>query len=200
MSTPISEVLVRADAKRNRDAILDAARTCFESEGINAPTDGIAVRAGVGNATLYRNFPTRDDLLAAVVEDSVDALLTESLALECREPVVALREWMFQLTWRLRIWQDLPTCIARTKDDDGNPVQPVSERLTARTADFLRAASGADAGSPGVPATEVFELLTAVSWAVDRFGDDERRARERVDLATAGVVARVAGAPDRRRA
>lgn len=190
---------MRADAKRNRDAILDAARTCFESEGINAPTDGIAVRAGVGNATLYRNFPTRDDLLAAVVEDSVDALLAESLALEGRAPVAALREWMFQLTWRLRIWQDLPTCIARTKDEDGNPVQPVSERLTARTADFLRAASGNDIGA-GVPATEVFELLTAVSWAVDRFGDDERRARARIDLATAGVVARVAGAPDPRRA
>lgn len=181
---------MRADAKRNRDAILEAARTCFESEGINAPTDGIAVRAGVGNATLYRNFPTRDDLLAAVVEDSVGALLQESRALEQHGPVPALREWMFQLTWRLRIWQDLPTCIARTKDEDGNPVQPVSERLTARTAEFLRAAS-ADGTEPSVPATEVFELLTAVSWAVDRFGDDEARARDRVDLATAGVLARL---------
>ncbi len=174
---------MRADAQRNRSAILGAALACFEDEGINAPTDGIAARAGVGNATLYRNFPTRDDLLAAVVEDSVDELLTESVTIAEREPVAALREWMFQVTWRLRIWQDLPTCIARTKDDDGNPVQPVSERLTARTAEFLRAA-GSD-----VPASAVFELLTATSWAVDRFGDDEDRARSRVELATAGVTA-----------
>lgn len=180
---------MRADARRNRDAILTAARSCFESEGINAPTDAIAVRAGVGNATLYRNFPTRDDLLAAVVEDSVDALLEESRALESDEPAAALREWMFQLTWRLRVWQDLPTCIARTKDDDDNPVRPVSERLTARTDDFLRAAGLS--GRNGPSAAEVFELLTAISWGVDRFGDDEERARARVELATAGVLAAV---------
>ncbi|WP_144710381.1 TetR/AcrR family transcriptional regulator [Curtobacterium pusillum] len=193
---------MRADAQRNRDAILLAARTCFEAEGINAPTDVIAVRAGVGNATLYRNFPTRDDLLSAVVEESIDALLEESERLDGLDAVAALREWMFQLTWRLRVWQDLPTCIARTKDEDGNPVQPVSARLTARTADFLRRAEadgadgahgahGADGAEPSVPAADVFELVTAVSWAVDRFGDDEARARERVELATAGVVARV---------
>jgi AcrR family transcriptional regulator len=181
---------VRADAQRNREAILDAARACFEEEGINASTDGIAVRAGVGNATLYRNFPTRDDLLAAVVEESVEALLAASRSMAERDPAAALREWMFQLTWRLRTWQDLPTCIARTKDDDGNPVQPVSERLTARTEDFLRRASGGR--EPVVPAAEVFELLTALSWGIDRFGDDEERARARVDLATAGVSARVA--------
>jgi AcrR family transcriptional regulator len=197
---------MRADAKRNRDAILLAARTCFDAEGINAATDLIAVRAGVGNATLYRNFPTRDDLLSAVVEDSITALLDESEELEERDPVAALREWMFQLTWRLRVWQDLPTCIARTKDEDGNPVQSVSARLTARTADFLGGAGAAGTGAdetgadgtgagtePAVPAADVFELLTAVSWAVDRFGDDEARARGRVELATAGVVARVAG-------
>lgn len=185
---------MRADAQRNRDAILLAARTCFEAEGINAPTDVIAVRAGVGNATLYRNFPTRDDLLSAVVEESIDALLEESEGLDELDAVAALREWMFQLTWRLRVWQDLPTCIARTKDEDGNPVQPVSARLTARTAEFLRRAEadGADGVEHSVPAADVFELVTAVSWAVDRFGDDETRARERVELATAGVVARVA--------
>jgi AcrR family transcriptional regulator len=180
---------MRADARRNRDAILDAARGVFEVEGIAAPLDGIAARAGVGNATLYRNFPTRDDLLAAVVEDSVQELVDESEELEGGDPVDALREWMFRLTWGLRIWQDLPTCIARTMDDDGSPVQPVAERLVARTAVFLdRAVSGAEAAP--TPA-EVFELLTAISWGIDRFGDDVTRARARVELATAGVLARL---------
>lgn len=181
---------MRADARRNRDAILGAARGVFEVEGIEAPLDGIAARAGVGNATLYRNFPTRDDLLAAVVEDSVQELVAGSEALEGIDPVDALREWMFRVTWGLRIWQDLPTCIARTMDDDGSPVQPVAERLVARTAAFLdRAVSGAGAAAP--TAAEVFELLTALSWGIDRFGDDAARARARVELATAGVVARL---------
>lgn len=181
---------MRADARRNRDAVLAAAREVFEVEGIEASLDGIAARAGVGNATLYRNFPTRDDLLAAVVEDSVQELVAESEALEARDPVEALREWMFRLTWGLRIWQDLPTCIARTMDDDGSPVQPVAERLVARTAAFLERARRGTAND--VPtAAEVFELLTAVSWGIDRFGDDETRARARVELATAGVLARL---------
>jgi AcrR family transcriptional regulator len=66
---------LRADARRNRDAILRASREVFEVDGIFAPIDGIATAAGVGNATLHRNFPTRDDLLAAVIEDSVRELV-----------------------------------------------------------------------------------------------------------------------------
>ena len=69
---------MRADAQRNRDAILVAARETFEEEGVLASLDGIAVRAGVGNATLYRNFPTRDDLLAAVMEANIEAALAEA--------------------------------------------------------------------------------------------------------------------------
>lgn len=183
---------MRADAQRNRNAVLEAARAVFDTDGINASIDGIAVRAGVGNATLYRNFPTRNDLLAAVIEDSVRDLLAETDALDALDPVEALREWMFQVTWRLRVWQDLPTCIADTIDDEGSPVQPVAARLTARTEEFLRRARGNGAAS-GVGAAAVFELLTAVSWAVDRFGDDVAGARARVALATAGVVADVTG-------
>jgi AcrR family transcriptional regulator len=61
----------RADAQRNRDKLLAAARAAFAEEGVDAPLDSIAKRAGVGNATLYRHFPTRDDLLLAVFMDRV---------------------------------------------------------------------------------------------------------------------------------
>lgn len=57
---------LRADAARNRAAIVDAARAVFAEQGIDAPLDEIARRAGTGNATLYRRFPTRGDLVAAV--------------------------------------------------------------------------------------------------------------------------------------
>ncbi|WP_254784800.1 MULTISPECIES: TetR/AcrR family transcriptional regulator [unclassified Curtobacterium] len=181
---------MRADARRNRDAILAAARELFESEGILAPIDGIATRAGVGNATLYRNFPTRDDLLAAVMTDTVHRVIDDSAELEDREPVPALQEWMFRLAWGLRVWQDLPTCIADAVDDEDSPVRTICSRLTARTAEFLERARGTASGTDDeVDASTVFELLTAVSWGLDRFGDDEARARKRVRLATAGVVA-----------
>ncbi|MDX1892826.1 TetR/AcrR family transcriptional regulator [Mycolicibacterium sp. 050158] len=179
---------LRADARRNRDAILRAARTIFETDGIFAPIDGIACAAGVGNATLYRNFPTRDDLLAAVIEDGVAELLEQSAALESElDPGEALREWLYRLAWQLRIWNDLPTCIATALEDADSPVQDVSTRLVGRTRDVLHRATAAGAACPDVTADEVFELVTALSWAIDRFGDDPERARHRVDLATAGV-------------
>ena len=57
---------LRADAARNREAIVEAARALFAEQGLEAPLDDIAKRAGTGNATLYRRFPTRGDLVAAV--------------------------------------------------------------------------------------------------------------------------------------
>jgi AcrR family transcriptional regulator len=181
---------VRADARRNRDAILEAARAVFQRDGILAPIDGIATAAGVGNATFYRNFPTRDDLLAAVIEESVRELLELSVAVERdSEPDAALREWLHQLAWQLRIWHDLPTCIAGAIDDPTSPVQTVNARLTQRTAEFLTRACRFGTASGSVTADELFELVTALSWAVDRFGDDEQRARRRVTLGTRGVFA-----------
>jgi len=59
-------VELRADAARNRAAIVEAAREVFAEQGLDAPLDEIAHRAGTGNATLYRRFPTREDLVSAV--------------------------------------------------------------------------------------------------------------------------------------
>ena len=60
--------VLRADAARNRQRLVEAARAVFSERGMDAPLDEIARRAGVGNATLYRRFPTRADLVAAVFE------------------------------------------------------------------------------------------------------------------------------------
>lgn len=62
-------IKLRADAARNREAIVEAARTVFAEQGLDAPLDEIAKLAGTGNATLYRRFPTRSDLVAAVFAD-----------------------------------------------------------------------------------------------------------------------------------
>lgn len=65
--------LMRADAERNRERVLDAAREVFAEQGLDASTNEIARRAGVGVATLFRRFPTRDDLVGAVFADKMAA-------------------------------------------------------------------------------------------------------------------------------
>ena len=62
---------LRADAARNRSAILAAARAVFAERGLEAPLEDIALRAGVGIATLYRRFPDREQLVAAALEEKV---------------------------------------------------------------------------------------------------------------------------------
>ncbi len=67
--------MARADAARNADRLLCAARELVSEQGAEVPLDEVAKRAGVGNATLYRHFPTRADLLVAVYADEVDRLV-----------------------------------------------------------------------------------------------------------------------------
>ncbi|WP_438293767.1 TetR/AcrR family transcriptional regulator [Streptomyces sp. HUAS TT7] len=66
---------LRRDALRNRDLLVAAARELFAEQGINVPLDEIAKRAGVGNATLYRRFPARGDLVEAVFHDDLAAVM-----------------------------------------------------------------------------------------------------------------------------
>jgi AcrR family transcriptional regulator len=70
---------LRADAQRNRDQLVEAAREVFAEFGSRAALDEVARRAGIGNATLYRHFPTRDDLLVAVYAEEVQALCAAGL-------------------------------------------------------------------------------------------------------------------------
>src|ERR1700738_3794268 len=64
---------LRADAERNRSRLVEAAHAVFAESGLSAPLEDIAERAGVGIATLYRRFPTRDDLIAATYEAKLAA-------------------------------------------------------------------------------------------------------------------------------
>lgn len=179
---------LRADARRNRDAILAAAHETFTAEGVLAPLDGIAARAGVGNATLYRNFPTREDLLAAVMRASTEAALAAADELSrTLSPRAALTEWLVRLTWQLRIWHDLPVCLADARDDAASPMTATSDPLLERTGVLLGGAQAAGVADGDVTVGEVYELVLALSWAVDRFGDTEEAARCRVTRATAGI-------------
>jgi AcrR family transcriptional regulator len=69
---------LRADARRNREQIIDAARVIFAEHGAEVPMEEIAKRAGVGVGTLYRRFPDRDALIRAVAVHAFGRLLTEA--------------------------------------------------------------------------------------------------------------------------
>jgi AcrR family transcriptional regulator len=85
----------RADAERNRERILAAAHRAFSRFGAGASLDDIAKQAGVGPGTLYRHFPTREDLLEAVYRTEVEKLAaSEKKLAETLPPLEALRAWM----------------------------------------------------------------------------------------------------------
>ena len=86
---------VRADAQRSLDALLQAAKEVFATWGVDAPVREIADKAGVGLGTLYRHFPQRSDLIAAVFRREIDACADIAPVLASdHEPFEALAMWM----------------------------------------------------------------------------------------------------------
>jgi AcrR family transcriptional regulator len=88
VTTLLSEPRLRRDAQRNRDAILVAAQAVFSERGLDAGVEEIARRAGVGIATLYRRFPHKDDLIAAIFEQRLG-----ELAIVAEEALQDPRPW-----------------------------------------------------------------------------------------------------------
>jgi len=90
-----SRVPQRADAQRNRERLLAAAETAFNAQGAGAALDDIAKAAGVGNATLYRHFPTRAKLIEAVYDQRIAELCAAAAELaQSAAPARALHEWL----------------------------------------------------------------------------------------------------------
>ncbi|MFG2600426.1 TetR/AcrR family transcriptional regulator [Streptomyces sp. NPDC048462] len=86
---------LRADAQRNYELLVAAARDVFHDHGVDAPLDDIARRAGVGNATMYRHFPTRRELIIAVYSEEVAELCAQSQSLLAEDPPGdALFDWL----------------------------------------------------------------------------------------------------------
>src|ERR1700749_3109686 len=94
MSSP-SAKLMRADAQRNHDAVRAAAKAVFAQAGTDAPMEDVARADGVGKGTLYRRFPTREHLFAAILQDRVNELdASAQRALDAPDVWRALTEWL----------------------------------------------------------------------------------------------------------
>ena len=88
----------RADAERNRDKILAAARAAFADPDAEVSMAEISRRAGVGMATLYRNFPGRQELLEALYTGEVDAVCTAAETIDGQAPGAALTAWLHRFS------------------------------------------------------------------------------------------------------
>lgn len=95
LEPPSIEKNMRADARRNRAILLEGAREAFSKNGVEASLEDIARKAGVGIGTLYRHFPSREDLVEAVYRREVESLCAAADELaEQYPPDTALEEWM----------------------------------------------------------------------------------------------------------
>jgi AcrR family transcriptional regulator len=103
----------RADARRNHALLLTAAKEIFAEHGVDAPLDDIARRAGVGNATMYRHFPTSQEFIIAVYSDEVTALCAQGeTLLDDDSPGDALFAWLREFIAHVSTKRELALALA----------------------------------------------------------------------------------------
>ncbi|MFG3343664.1 TetR/AcrR family transcriptional regulator [Streptomyces sp. NPDC048018] len=137
--------VLRADARRNRERILEAAVRAFAEKGADVPIDTIAKAAGVGSATLYRHFPTREALVEAAYRNEL-ARVCDSAAelLAGLPPDRALRLWMDRFIDYLAAKQGMADALRAAVASGADPFAETLDRLSAAIGSLLRA--GAEAG------------------------------------------------------
>ena len=188
-----TERRVRADAQRNLDALLQAAKAAFATSGVDAPVREIAERAGVGIGTVYRHFPQRADLIAAVFRREIDACADAAPVLAAEHlPFDALALWMQRYAVFVATKRGLAPAL-----HSGNPAflalrDYFEERVRPALTTLLDAAVTAGVARTDVDADD---LLTAVSsLGMSGYTDNPDKVQRMVALVVEGVRSR---APDR---
>ena len=162
----------RADARRNRDAILVAARALFAEHGLEAPQYEIARRAGVGQGTLYRHFATRGDLIAALAEQQLDRL--ERFADRVAQSPSGFLDLFAEAARLHRSQSDVSGLIACL--DDRALITALRRRFRGIVTEPLGRAQGAGLVRSDLEADDVAILLAMVKAAGERGPAAARRA------------------------
>ncbi|WP_409464579.1 TetR/AcrR family transcriptional regulator [Amycolatopsis sp. GA6-003] len=174
---------MRADAQRNYDRLVAAAREVFAEQGADAPLDDIAHRAGVGNATLYRHFPTRQALLETVFRDHVDALCGRARELRsASSPGAALKEWLGEVISYGSAERGLAASLLAALGEENSSVFEAADGLLARAQD-------AGEVRPGVSVGQVFKLVNAVALVTETEPDAPGQAAGLLELVFRGLAA-----------
>ncbi|MFE3099251.1 TetR/AcrR family transcriptional regulator [Nocardia tengchongensis] len=189
---------LRADAQRNRERLLSAAESVLNERGVGASLDDIAKAAGVGNATLYRHFSSRDKLIEAVYDQRIKGLCESAAqAAEASKPGEALVIWLREVVIHLNESKVLGEAFMADYDGPAD-VEPPQVTAWHRAVDeaatpLLAAAQRVGAIRRDLTATELLALTTAVARA-----GSPAQAGHFLDLLLEGVVPREHPIPDSR--
>jgi AcrR family transcriptional regulator len=166
---------MRADARRKREAVLAAAVQIFAERGVEVPLDDVARRAGVGIATLYRHFPTREALIAGAYRQEIDKLcdgIDELLA--DQPPDRALVSWMQQFVGYVA---GKPGMALAVKSAGSAGLDAGHDRVYLAIGRLVAAGEDAGVFRRGVAAIDLANALSGISLANSAPGTEERANR-----------------------
>jgi AcrR family transcriptional regulator len=190
---------LRADAKRNRDHVLDVAHEVFAAEGLDVPIDEIARRAGLGVGTLYRHFPTKEALFMAIVLRRMEQVAAAARALEAaKDPGAAFFAFLSNMIDEAPAKKDLMLALAGTGFDP-HRTEAKSE-IKRAVGKLLARAQEVGAVRADVLVGEVFSLLNGVHAAINAYERDAKSRARLVAIVFDGLRGRGAEVPAPRRA
>lgn len=167
---------MRADARRSRRKLLEAATAAFAEHGADAPLEDIARRAGVGIGTLYRHFPTRLDLQSAVFLSQVKTICARGDDLMASAPAgQAFASWVSTLTRYMVTKRGLSRALIDTLGRDSELISGCSLAMRETIDRLLRHAQSEGAIRPDVRALDVLRLIHGIGVATERAPEDTDR-------------------------
>lgn len=181
---------MRADAQRNRDKLVEVARQIFREQGYDAPLDEIAKQAGVGPGTLYRHFPTRENLIDAVMQawvEQVNDAAEKALAHE-GGPRERLMAWFEDYTDRLRSHRGSAAKITAALGDEASPMAGKCQIYSDANARVVEALREEGAVRDGVDALQVLRLVGGVATVADQGGLTADVVRPMLEVVADGVL------------
>jgi AcrR family transcriptional regulator len=188
---------LRADAVRNRQRVLEVAQEVFATEGLAVPIDTIADRAGVGVGTLYRHFPTKEALYAAVVLRRLEQTASEARELAtAADPEAAFFESLDILVRHGAAKKDLIEALAMTDTDFKESLGDAKKELKAAIGKLLARAQDAGAVRKDATIADVFALIHGPFSAMGPQGADPRGRERLFEIVCDGLRAR-RGEPSR---
>jgi AcrR family transcriptional regulator len=161
----------RADAARNRERVLEAAKAVFSAGGAGASLEAVARTAGVGIGTLYRHFPTREALFEAVYRREVQHLadLAEQLKRDTR-PVDALRQWMRSNVKFVATKKGMSAALALAVDKNSKLISSTADQLTRAVGGLLHRAIAAGEIRDDVSPEDLLRALISMCYMNDQPG------------------------------
>jgi AcrR family transcriptional regulator len=166
---------MRADARRNFERLLAEASLAFAERGAEASLDDIAKRAGVGNATLYRHFPTREALLETVYRDEIQQLSDQATRVDdSASPTDALIDWLRTAVAKTAVHNGLKGLLGIVLRDEGAELGSwCRDTITSSVGVLLlRAQQTGEVRADLTPLT-VLRLVNAISIASEMGGGDQ---------------------------